>query len=335
MDKDYLQTSQHRVQIEDANCATLELMVDHLTQQLAEMKKKNALLAVDVWGNTRAVWMRESTEWVKQCGVPDECPIENDSVCVSRVSDGLVVAGGWIGLGKPSSQCHHFSLSTGQWRKLENMRTPRSWARAAEVEEMMLLMVGGSETGGKVSDVCERLDVRRGMWTPAASLSKPLSCALVAAAAGQVYILQEGSFSDTPNFLFVDYNPASDTHKQRSSMPEHVNSTLYASLVGVADKIYLFGGLQKLALQYEPATEQWHELGSSTAMVGTEYYPIVRSTDILLCKGRPECYEVGDDGSDESGSDGDSLNRSISYNVETKQWKVLDFCLPFRYDPIW
>ena len=311
VDKDYLQTSQPRVQIENANYATLELMVNHLTQRLVE--KKNALLAMDVRGNTRAVWMRESTEWVKLCAVPDEGH-KHYGVCVSRVSDGLVVAGGAIEYGKLSSQCHHFSLSTGQWRQLENMRKPRNWASAAEVEEMMLLVVGGwCGTDDRYSDVCERLDVRRGVWSPAASLPKPLGYALVASAAGQVYILQGNSLFqlETPNFLFVEYDPASDSHKQKTSLPEHVNDTLYASLVGVADKIYLFGCTQKLSLQYDPATEQWHKLVSPTAMVGTEYYPFVRSTDILLCKGE-EC-------------------KSISYNVETKLWEVLDFCLPFEY----
>ena len=316
MDKDYLQTSQPRVQVEADDGATLELMGDHIAQRLAEWNRKNPLLAVDV-RDTRAVWMRESTEWVKQCDVPDECP-KYYSVCVSRVSDGLVVAGGrMVGtVFEPSSQCHHFSLFTGKWRQLENMRTPRYWASAAEVEEMMLVVVGGNETGGRKSDVCERLDVMRGEWSSAASLPKPLLHPLVAAAAGQVYILEQWSFSGTPNFLFVAYDPASDTHKEKTSLPEHVNDTNLASLVGVADKIYLFGGRQKLALQYEPATEQWHELVSSTAMVSNEYYPfeyypIVRSTDILLCAGE-RC-------------------RSISYNVETKHWRVLDVCLPFRY----
>ena len=317
-DKDYLQTPQPRVQVDDADVATLELMVEHLprqltdrlTQRLAEKKRKDNLPAVDVFGDTRAVWMRESTEWVKLCDVPDECP-DHCSVGVSHVSDGIVVAGGWLFPCQVRSQCHHFSPSTGQWRQLENMRTPRYWSSAAEVEEMLLLVVGGSVTGGRESDVCEWLNIRRGVWTPAASLPKPLSCPLVAAASGRAYILQECSVAFKPSFLFLEYDPVLDIHTQKTSVPHHARDTWHASMVGIADCIYLFGGETKVSLQHKPATQQWHELVPTTSMVNTGYYPIVRSTDILLCSGERK--------------------RSISYNVETKQWKILDFCLPFKY----
>ena len=308
---------------QDADVATLELMVDHLTQFLAEKKRKDTMLAVDVLMG--AVWMRESAKWMKVCGVVHQCP-NNYGVCVSRVSDGMVVAGGYWELGEDSlevsSQCNHFSLSTGQWRELESMRTPRHWASAAEVEEMMLLLVGGRETGDRVSGVCEWLDIRRGVWTSAASLPKPLAKPLVASAAGRVYILDQDEFSDR---LLVEYDPASDTHTYKTSLPCHVQDTLDASLVSVKDSIYLFGGEQRLSLHYEPATDQWHELLPNAHMASSKYYPIERSTsccgphpavcsDILLCIYR---------------WDSDEGHRSISYNVATKQWKVLDFCLPF------
>ena len=329
VDKDYLQTSQPHVQIEDADSTTLKMMVDQLTQRLAEKEAmKNTLLAVDV-RDTRAVWVRESTEWVKQCHVPDEYPLEG--VCVSHVSDGLVIAGGMIEHGTPNSQCHHFSLSTRQWRKLENMRTSRYYASAVEVEEMLLLVVGGRGSDGAEIDVCERLDIRRGVWTPAASLPTWMFSPLVAGAGGRVFFLEHSKFSGAPNFPFglnifywsiqnfplVEYDPASDSHTQKTSLPHHVWNTWNASLVGVAHKLYLFGGEEKLALQYELATEQWHKLVPSTDMITTGYYPVVRSTEILLCGGSSE--------------GGHGRNRILSYNVNTKQWKILDICLPFRY----
>ena len=314
------------MQIADADYTTLKLMMDHLAKQLA-VEEREVLLAVDVFG-TRAVWMRESTEWVKQCYVPDECP--DMGVCVSRMSDGLVVIGGYEDLDEErheaSSLCYHFALSTGQWRKLENMATPRVCASAAEVRELKMLVVGGWKDR-HVSDVCEWLDVRRGVWTPAASLPEPLGDQLVAAAAGRVYILQHCALYGS-NFPLVEYDPVSDTHTHKTSVPDDVSDTQGSSLVGVANKIYLFGGEEKLALQYEPATEQWHQLVPFTAMVtmqNTGYYPMVKSADILLCVTNPEydCETYGE--SDHS----DSQRRTISYNVETKQWKILDFCLPF------
>ena len=310
------------MQIEDADVAAMEVMVDHLTQRLAQ-KKENTLLAVDViGGGANAVWMRESTDWVKLCAVPDKRHHQG-GICVCHVSDGIVISGG---CSTPMNiyleaypQCYHFSLSTRQWRALNNMRTPRFDAAAAEVEEMMLLVVGGCEgyyqdDDDRDSAVCEWLDIRRGVWTPAACLPKPMMSPLAAAAVGRAYILQQSWTKGTHHFLFVEYDPASDTHTQKTSPP--VQGTGDASLVGVADKIYLFGGSQKLSLQYEPATEQWHELVTSPDMVSTWYYPIVRSTDIVLCAGRSRSEEK---------------NRSISYNVKTKQWTVLDFCLPFYY----
>ena len=243
VDKDCLQTSHPRVQIEDADVDTLELMVDHLTQQIVEKTKDH--LVVDVSKNTRAVWMRKSTEWVKECDVPDECPIEG--VCVCHVSDGLVVVGGKIAEDKPSSQCHHFSLFTGQWKKLANMATPRRRAAAVEVEEMMMLVVGGFDRWNDGSDDCERLDIRCGVWTPTASHPTRCGSFVSAAAAGRIYILEEGAYYGAPDFSYVEYDPASDTHTEKASLPEYVGDTSGARLVGVRDKIYLFGG-QKTVL---------------------------------------------------------------------------------------
>ena len=142
---------------------------------------------------------------------------------------------------------------------------------------------------------------------------------LVAASGGRVFILEHSWFShNTPDFQFIEYDPVSDTHTLKTSLPTHVQNTQKASLVGVAESIYLFGGEEKLTFQYEPGTEQWHELIPSPHMVTTGYYPIVRSSDILLCGGFSE-------GKDKI------WNRILSYNVYTKQWKILDFCLPFRY----
>ena len=102
VDKDHLQTSQPHMQIQDANFATQKLFVDELTQRLIEKGKEAILLAVDVTGNNRAVWKSESTEWVEQCKLPDECPREG--VCVSRVCDGLVVAGGRLAICQPKDR---------------------------------------------------------------------------------------------------------------------------------------------------------------------------------------------------------------------------------------
>jgi N-acetylneuraminic acid mutarotase len=160
-------------------------------------EKTDVLVTVDVQ-HTRKVFLYEERKW-NECGdVPEMYP--QDGVCICYIPNGFVLIGGLtkacaLAHRTATVSSHHFSALTKQWRKMEDMKTPRALVSAAEMTSMKLLVVGGMTTGSFTdkSTVCEVLDVALGTWSSAACLPRPMAEPLVAAAAKRVFVLERAS----------------------------------------------------------------------------------------------------------------------------------------------
>ena len=279
--------------------------------------KKNVLLAVDVF-EKRAVWMMSDTQWIMCGGVPARCPTR--SVCFGKVSGGIIVTGGWDTENtRCSLQCHYFSVATKHWKKLSNMMTPRYLASAVEIDDMKLMVLGGRNNTGLAVAVCEILDVQRNEWASAAGMPKPGDDVLVAMASGSVFIVPQEKITDRT--CITVYYPSADTYTEKARLPDNILNSTGACMVGVRDMVYLFGarGVERFALQYNPADDQWIKLTPPSAEYSWDYgccaicCAIVRDKNILLCGGSVWC------------------NMIEEHNVEKQEWKILDTCLPFSY----
>ena len=265
---------------------------------------KDKLIAVDL-NKTRAVWFLEDTKWLKLCGVPKECP---KIARIYLVSANIVV----VGMGETLN----FSLSTKQWKRLNIMPAYRPNSAAIATDDRMMIL--GGEVDSNFSKVCDILHVKHNKWSTAAALPKLVRSPIVALIAGEIYILPKIELSGNNTQLLV-YDPLSNSYSHRSHLPSNIHSTKVACLVGVAEMLYLLGGEEGLAWQYNPHTDQWIQLVTPTVQYNWHNgcCAVVRGNKILLCegsiKGRFECIIIEE------------------YNIVTQQWKALDICVPFLY----
>ena len=79
----------------------------------AEQQMTEPLVGVDL-EDTRAVWVREGTKWMRLCDVPEDCA-HRGSACL--VNDDIVVV--------CFDVIFTFSISTKQWKRLNSMPAPR------------------------------------------------------------------------------------------------------------------------------------------------------------------------------------------------------------------
>ena len=267
------------------------------------------LMAVDVF-HSKAVWVLEVGKWGKLCGLPNECL---ECCCISLVCDHLVFV------------CKHvtlsFSLSTKQWKRLKQMPTSRSSSSAVVLNEKLFVM--GRSFEWNILNVCEILHVKHNLWSSAPSLPVPIGKPLLAALLSRIYILpQRRQLSSKRTHLLV-YDPLSFTYEYRAKLPGNIDSTLGACLVGVTDMLYLLGGDEGLAWQYNPNTNLWIQLVTPTARYDWHRgcCPVVTDDNILLCGGGTE--------------GGCPWSMIEEYSTKTQQWKVLDIHLPFEYGHHW
>ena len=167
---------------------------------------------------------------------------------------------------------------------------------------------------------CMVLDVRRNTWSQAASLPSPVSHASVAAVAEKVFILRQISSPPTFNNQFSVYDPSTNTRESRPHLPGNVSgNTEMACLVGVNNKVYVFGGGLRLALEYKPLSNQWVQLVPPNLRYVSHWGccgVVMKSGNILICGGTTQ---------------GIKCDMIEEYNPSTKTWKTLDIYLPFKY----
>ena len=105
-------------------------------------------------------------------------------------------------------------------------------------------------------------------------------------------------------------------HQVTSTQKEpacNARNTQGACLVSVNNKLYLLGGEQRLALEYNPLSNQWVELVppnlryfSASGCCGV----VMKPGKIWLCGGSTE--------------EGEERNVIEEYDTSTKEWKTLD-----------
>ena len=191
----------------------------------------------------RSVWIREDDEWQKISGVPKEC--SPYYTCYCRVSDGIVAMGGGLFKGPSSAQCHHFSISTKVWRRMQDLQTGRYCAAAVVLEGEVYVFGGQSiddDGNYRAIAVCEKLNIQANIWTSIRDLPEPLVRPLVTAARGKAYIIPRvDNITAASRLQLVQYDPMHDRYSAQCQIPEDVERTDGAHLVGIADQLYLFG----------------------------------------------------------------------------------------------
>ena len=270
---------------------------------------KDTLMALDLF--SREVVVLKKSKWKKLCVLPQKRPL---NACICIVANELVIVGEDVTLS--------FSLSTKQWKRLKQIPTPRPNSSAAVMDERLIVMGGIAD--GEASSVCEIFHVRHNEWSSAASLPVPLWKPLVAVLLGNIYILKRVyQLESTPKqdrTKMLVFEPSSNTYTHRVRLPSNIASTEGACLVGVTDMLYLLGGEDRLAWQYNPHTDQWIQLVTPIAGYYTSIggCAVERDNNILLCGGRTKGMR--------------ERNMIEEYSKVTQQWKVLDIRLPFEYD---
>ena len=277
---------------------------------------QETLLAVTTMG-PRVIWLLVGTQWKKLSDVPDECA--DIGVCICGVSDGIIMFGGYASLEGDKSCCYHFSVVAKQWKRLKDVPMPLTDASAVEFDDMRVLVVGGVNAAGIALGTCMVLDVRHNTWSQVASLPNPMSDSSIAAVAEKVFILRNISLLHTFDNQFSVYDPSTNTHEPRSRLPGNMSNTEGACLVGVNYKVYVFGGKQSLALEYNPLSNQWVQL----APPNLRYLSYMGCCRIVTKSGDILLY---------GGTTGGRNDMIEEYNPSHKKWKTLDIRLPFEYD---
>ena len=279
---------------------------------LRDSTSSEILVAVE----ERSLWVRVDSTWEQQADAPKEHP--PFAICFCGVSDGLVALGGCTDVfgGSVSSMCHHFSVKNSSWKRLPDMPTIRYYASAIMLKHV-LMVLGGWDRNGHDLAVCENLQMRESVWSSAASMMEPLSKPLVAVAAHKVYVVPRDSYTP-PGTQMQQYDPRVDSFSWVSQLPRHVEDTSDACLVAGDDKLYLFGGSERLAIEYSPAANQWTQLISQPP---AEYHfqgccGVVHDGKLLLCGGS---------------TGGNDQNLVEEFDVRTQQWKTTDLKLPFPF----
>ena len=242
---------------------SIDEVVDKLSHLMGSPTDR-ILMIQSYW--ERSVWLREDDEWQKISGVPDECPISD--ICFCRVSDGIVAMGGYHGVDDPASaQCHHFSLSTRQWRRMQNLQTARFRATAVFLECEVCVFGGQSQDDNGVSRAilaCEKLIIQANTWTSIRDLSEPLIRPLVTAARGKAYVIPRKRNVTAGNRLqLVEYDPMHDRYSAQCQLPESVEGTEGAHLVGISDQLYLLFQSEpgeNCIYQYNVSNGQWSDV---------------------------------------------------------------------------
>ena len=281
------------------------ISMNEVVARLQDVLAREVLLAV----KDSSVWVRVHSIWEEKPSLPEE-HLEN--ICYCGVSDGIVAIGG-CSTCTVSSVCHHFSVITHSWRRLPDMPTARYFASAAVVGHK-LLVFGGRDKHYNKLDVCESFHLKNVVWSSAASMLEYLCCPLVAAAGRKVYIVPH----QICNTKMQQYDPNTDSFNWQAELPQHAKTTLYACLVAAADKLYLLGSRQRLALQFSPADNQWTKLQSQPPAMYDFWgcCGVVHYGKILLCGGSREatyCDLV------------EEFDRTL------QQWQATNIKLPFNF----
>ena len=259
----------------------------------------------------KSVWLREEEEWKKISDVPNECPRYDMSYC--RVSDGFVAIGG-CSVESASAQCHHFSLSSRQWRRMQDLQTTRFLSATVLLEDDEVFVFGGEaeddDGEGILLSSCEKLSVQANTWTSIRDLPEPLSRPLVTAANGKAYIIPRGRSVPADNRLqLVEYDPIHDRYSAQSKLPESVTGTGDAHLTGKADQLYLFQSepnWENSIYHHNLSNGQWSKIVVKKPPFLVSHVGGTTPGNLIWC-GTDKLYE---------------------YCRDTHQWIILDYKLP-------
>ena len=286
----------------------------------------------------KSVWIREDDEWQKISDVPEGWQLY--CACYCRISDGIVVMGGW-GDDFVSAQCYHFSVSKRQWRKIQDLQTARYNAVAVVLEGEVFVFGGKSKDDNDNNEddidddddyddnddddddddddkyrsitACEKLNIPANTWTSIRDLPEPLERPCVTAASGKAYIIpREQDITVSNRLRLVEYDPKHDRYSAQCQLPENVTGTHDAHLVGIADQLYLFRSepVENGIYQYNPSNGQW----SNIAVPNT-----------------PPLYSYLGEASSGKLMWTDEEDKDYEYDRDSQQWRTIDYKLPCRH----
>ena len=294
-----------------ADRISMNEVVARLSEIKDSLQPDEVLLAV----KERSVWVRVVSVWEEQ---PDVLPEEHPVYCISfcAVPDGIVAIGGWL-MANVSSMCHHFSVHTRRWRRLPDMPTARHGVSAVLLGNV-LIVLGGCDKHYTDLAACEKFHMTDGVWSSSAPMIEPLYRPLVAVAANKVYIVPR-RYTISPGTMMQQYDNTTDRFSRAAQLPQYVQDTFDACLVAADEKLYLLGGVQRLAVQYSPAADQWTQLLSQPP-ARYDYCGccgVVHDGKLFLCGGRTE---------------GNDRNLVEKFDINNQQWKITDVKLPLAFD---
>ena len=257
----------------------------------------------------KSMWIRDNDEFQKICGMPKDCPPVNMVYC--RISDGILAIGGGIFCNSDASaQCHHFSLTRRNWRRMKDLPTARCLAAVVLLGDDVLVL-GGVDLGNILS-ACEKLNISANTWTSVSDLPEPLKDPLVTVARGKVFIIPR-VYDITPGnrLQLVEYDPSHDSYSEKSQLPENVKATDCAHLVGLGDQLYLFQALEAenqtyQMYEYNLSTGQWSNIVAPDTPSLESYLGDSRSGKLMWCK----------------------FDTVYEYDRDSHRWSKLDYTLP-------
>ena len=270
---------------------SIDEVVDKLSQLMDSPPDR--ILMVESYSS---VWIREDDKWQKISDVPKEWP--GYWMCYCRVSDGIVAMGGrgWF-LDPVKAQCHYFSLSTRQWRRMRDLQTARCDAAAVLLEGEVYVFGGRSEDDDCEDTAivaCEKLNIQANTWTSIRDLPEPLRCPLVTAACGKAYIIpRELNITAGSRLQLVEYGPMHDRYSAQCQLPDNVKGTVDANLVGEADQLYLFQSEpnDNCIHQYNLSNGQWSNIVVPNTPHLYSYLGEARSGKLIWVDAKNEVYE--------------------------------------------
>ena len=287
--------------------------IDEVVDKLSHLMDAPADRILMVKSNLHdSVWLKDDDEWQKISDVPGECP--TIYMCYCRVSDGIVSIGG-LRHDSDSAQCHQFSLSTRQWSRMQDLQTARLDAAAAVLVGEVFVF-GGAQRNDKGEHIaisaCEKLNTQANTWTSIRDMPEPLIRPLVTAASGKAYMIpREQNITASNRLLLVEYDPMHDKYSALCKLPDNVEGTYDAHLVGIADQLYLFQSKPKenCVYQYNLSNGHWSNVVVPNTPTLGSYLGETRSGKLMWCYG----------------------NTVYEYDRDSQQWSTLDLKLPFAH----
>ena len=220
-------------------------------------------------------------------------PRESQSMVILNNHSVLVVGGEGLGsglFGDPTDTAEVFNVTSGRWKLVGSMSTPRVGQIAARLQDGRVLVAGGDDDYMTPLQSAETFSTKSGKWTPVAPMPKPASGQAATALPNGKVLVTGGIVSGTVSSQALLFNPRTNTWR----MAAHMRNARagHASVLLPDGNVLVAGGTSPHAELYQTSRNTWIPAGEPGTRLSPAAVRVGRS-DVLVAGGkvlRGNCY---------------------------------------------